>query len=61
MAMDEVETLTDFARRFGRHNEDYGTDIRDAGTPDFIGSAASSRNLPYLEHIITAFGFGFGE
>jgi hypothetical protein len=48
--------VTDFARRFGRHNEDYGTDIRDAGNPDLIGGAASSRNLPFARQkkIITS-------
>jgi hypothetical protein len=53
MAMDEVEPLTDFARRFGRRNGDYGTDIRDAGSPYSVGGVTPSRNLPLMKQTET--------
>ena len=46
MAMEEVERLTDIRPTLRQHKEDYEADIRDAGNPDFIRGAASSRNLP---------------
>lgn len=43
MAMYEAETLTNSTQQFGRHNEDYGTDIRDTESPDPIGGVAPSQ------------------
>jgi hypothetical protein len=49
MAMDEVETLTDFARRFDGHNGDYGTDIRDAGTPIPLAALLRPETYPFQD------------